>query len=517
MEVVMSLPYVKKDEHGIITLYVNDRPFFCRAGEIHNSSASDPGFMKQNVWPNLRGLNMNSVIAPVYWEMIEPVEGEFDFTSVDSLIEQARGENLKLILLWFGLWKNAESMYVPAWVKQNPDLYLRAEKINGDRMTTISPLCEAAVDSDARAFKALMSHIRDFDQEEQTVIIIQVENEIGLLGTDRDYSAAGRDAFLKEIPEALALVSGRSGTWEEAYGYEAGEAMMSWYFARAVEKIASAGQAEYALPCYANSWLKQYPWYPGSYPSGGSVPDMQHIWRCAAPSLFAYGPDIYVPYCADVMDEYTTDDNPLFIPEIRKDAVASSYALYAFAAKNAICFSPFGIEDLALDPSAIDRPPMEVMAALNIDPSAFETEGSKEYLAAAYGILEELEPLYLKYRGTEHLKAYVRHGENDYGTLLHFAGYDLAVSYAPRQSAKPLGAGIVIEMDEDTFLVIGLSCGMEFRVKPGDASSVDILRLEEGTIKNGEFIRGRIMNGDEKMALKFGDMPKAMIVKLYKI
>ena len=501
----MSIPYIKEDEHGIKTLHVNDRPFFCRSGEIHNSSASDPEYMAQNVWPNLRELNMNSVIVPVYWELIEETEGVYDFSTVDSLIAQAREEGLKLIFLWFGLWKNAESFYAPAWVKKDTKTYFRAQKVSGEPMTTISPLCTAAVEKDAAAFAKLMGHIRETDSEENTVIVIQVENEIGLLGTDRDYSPAAREAFAQQIP---AGISDKSGTWEEVFGDEAGEAFMAWYFAKAVEKITASGQEVYPLPCYANAWLKQYPWFPGSYPSGGPVETMQHIWRAAAPSLFAFGPDIYVPYCADVMDTYATDENPLFIPEIRKDAVAASYALYAYAAKNAICFSPFGIEELALDPSMIDRPPMEVMIALNIDPSAFDTAGSKDYLARAYEFIEQMDPLYRKYRGTEHLKAFVRHGDLDYGTFLRFEDFDLTVAYDPKQSGKPLGAGVVFELGEGRFLIIGTSCAMTFRPKTGKNTRVDVLRLEEGNLVDGEWKRGRVLNGDEKMSLRFGDMPQ---------
>ena len=98
----MSIPYIKKDDHGILTLYVDDKPFFCRSGEIHNSSASDPGFMDEKVWPALRGLHMNSVIAPVYWELLEPTEGNYDFSLVDTLVRRAREEGLRLIILWFG-------------------------------------------------------------------------------------------------------------------------------------------------------------------------------------------------------------------------------------------------------------------------------------------------------------------------------------------------------------------------------------------------------------------------------
>ena len=507
----MSIPYVKKDEHGITTLYVDDRPFFCRSGEIHNSSASDPQYMAENVWPNLRELNMNSVIVPVYWELIEEKEGVYDFSTVDSLIAQAREEGLRLIFLWFGLWKNAESFYAPAWVKKDTKTYFRAQKVSGEPMTTISPLCTAAVEKDAAAFAKLMGHIRETDGEQNTVITIQVENEIGLLGTDRDYSPAACEAFAQQVPEGI---SDKSGTWEEVFGDEAGEAFMAWYFASAVEKSTSAGREVYPLPCYANAWLKQYPWFPGSYPSGGPVESMHKIWRAAAPSLFAFGPDIYVPYCADVMDAYATDDNPLFIPEIRKDAVAASYALYAYAAKNAICFSPFGIEELALDPSMIDRPPMEVMIALNIDPSAFDTTGSKDYLARAYELIDQMDPLYRKYRGTDHLKAFVRHGDLDYGTFLRFEDFDLAVAYDPKQTAKPLGAGVVFELGEGRFLIIGTSCSMNFRPKTGKNVRVDLLRLEEGCLVDGEWKRGRVLNGDEKMSLRFGDMPQMRYVEV---
>jgi beta-galactosidase GanA len=434
---------------------------------------------------------------------------------VEGLIKLAREENLKLIFLWFGLWKNAESFYVPAWVKKDTETYFRAEKVTGEKLNTVSPLCKAAVEKDRLAFTALMRFIREMDQEENTVITIQVENEIGLLGTDRDYSPAAQDAFFAPIPEKLSDALGKCGTWQEVFGEDAGEYFMAWQFGSAVESIAASGKAEYDLPCYANCWLRQSPWYPGSYPSGGPVSRVQPIWRVAAPSLFAFGPDVYVPFCPDVMDEYATEENPLFIPEIRKDAVAASYALYAFGAKNALCFSPFGIEDLALDPADLDKPPMELMIALNIDPSAFDITGSRDCLAATYDLLAQLEPLYLKYRGTEHLQACVRHGEHDFSAFLRFQNYNLSVSYGPRMTAKPMGAAYVIELEENKFLLVGLNCTLNFQVKPGVNKKVEMLRFEEGTLRNGQWRPGRVLNGDEKMMVRFGDMPTAMMVELY--
>ena len=510
----MSLPIVRPDEKGIHTLYVHDRPFFMRSGEIHNSNASDPKYLEEKLWPALRGLNMNAVILPLYWEQIEPEEGSYDFSLLETIVASARREGLKLCFLWFGLWKNAESMYVPAWVKRDTKTYFRAEKVNGEKMTTISPLCAAAVEKDRQAFTALMRRIRQLDEEENTVVVMQVENEIGLLGTDRDYCAAANAAFFASIPEKLSAALGKSGTWEEVFGVDAGEVFMAWHFASAVETIASSGKAEYDLPCYANAWLRQSPWFPGSYPSGGPVKQMQPIWRAAAPSLFAFGPDIYVPYCADVMDEYAGPENPLFIPEIRKDAVASSYALYAFGAKNAICFSPFGIEDLALDPDQLDKPPMELMIALNIDPSAFDITGSKDCLAATYALLKELEPLMLQHRGTVRQQACVRHGECDYSAFLRFSAYDLAVNYGPRMSGKPLGACLAFELSPEKFLLVGLNCTPAFHVKPGVNKKPDILRMQEGRLENGAWIPGRALNGDERMNLRFGDMPSALMVEL---
>ncbi len=508
----MSIPYIKKDECGYPALYVHDQPFFCRSGEIHNSSASDPEFMKKKVWPAIQDMHMNSVIVPVYWELIEEVEGVYNYASVDALISQAREIGIKLILIWFGLWKNAESMYVPGWMKKDTDTYFRTETVFGERMTTISPFCSAAVEKDEAAFAGLMEHLREIDQNENTVIVIQVENEIGLLGTDRDYCAEAEKAFLQNVP---GMISDSGETWAEAFKDNAGESFMAWHFACAVEKITAAGRAQYPLPCYTNAWLKQYPWYPGSYPSGGPVECVHKIWKRAAPSLFTLGPDIYVPYCADVMDSYSSVDNPLFVPEIRKDAVAASYALYAYAGKNAICFSPFGIEDLALDPSEIEHPPMEVMTALNIDPSAFDTTNSKEYLTKAYELIDKIEPLYRKYRGSEHLKSFVRHGDQDYGAFLRFNDFDLAVSYAPKQTAHPLGAGIVFELGNGHFLIIGTSCSLTFRAKPGENVRVDILRLEDGHLENGKWIRERVLNGDEKMSLRFQDMPQIRFVEVY--
>ena len=194
----------------LTTLYVDGKPFHARSGEIHNSSASSPEYMEKRVWPALRSMNMNCVVAPIYWECIEPEEGVFDFSLVDSLITQARRENMRLVLLWFGLWKNAASTYAPEWVRTDHKRFWYATAagnkplvfLNGTYIRILSPLCAEAVAADAKAFAAVMRHLKEVD-EQRTVITVQVENEMGIFGADRDYSPAADAAFTEPVPAAL--------------------------------------------------------------------------------------------------------------------------------------------------------------------------------------------------------------------------------------------------------------------------------------------------------------------------
>ncbi len=401
-------------------------------------------------------------------------------------------------------------------MKKDTGKYFRARKVNGEPINSISPFCQDAIEKDARALAHVMAHLKEIDESENTVIAIQVENEIGLLGTDRDYSELAEVEFGKSVPVEIEKTFSRKGHWKDCFGAEAGEYFMAYHFAKAVEFITKAAQSEYHLPCYANAWLRQFPWYAGSYPSGGPVATMHKVWKLVAPSLFCLAPDIYVPYVPQVMEEYTRDGNALFIPEIRKDAITASYALYAFGHFNAIGYSPFAIEDLALDPDEIDKPPMEVMLALNIDPSAFETEGSKAYLAKIYGLMENIKPLYFQHRGTPHLKSYVKQADTDLGVFLTFEQYDLQISYSPRQPKKPLAAGMIFEVGDNSFFIIGMMSTIKIFPKPGENVKVEILRLEEGEFKAGEWKAGRTLNGDEKYILRCNDNLSCFFLELFK-
>lgn len=509
----ISMPRIERYQ-GVDTLIVNEEPFIILGGEIHNSSASNLDFMEAEVWPYLKGMNLNTLIVPVYWECIEPQEGDFDFSLVRGIVERARQEGIKIVFLWFGLWKNAESMYVPQWMKTDQEKYFPVCTYYGKPINTISPLCQEAVMKDARAFQELMKYIKKIDDREHTVIMVQIENEIGLLGTERDYGFEANKSFNQAVPSVISEHFHVEGTWKEAFGENAEEYFSAYYFAKAIEYIAQAGKKIYELPFYVNAWLEQFPWRPGTYPSGGPVMKMKEIWKLITPSIAFMAPDIYVSYAPKVMDEYTHLDNPLFIPEIRKDAVVATYALYAVGGCHAIGIAPFGIEELKMPPEKIDKIPSHVLEALNIDITAFDVEGSDKYLSKSYEIINQIRPIYYQKRGTQNLQAFIRKNSEDLGVVLSFDKYDMQINYKRKERYQPESGGMVIQIGEDEFYIIGTSFNFQFLPKVGSYNTVNYVSVEEGQIKDGIWMSSRILNGDERMHLKLKDMPGILRVKL---
>ena len=242
---------------------------------------------------------------------------------------------------------------------------------------------------------------------------------------------------------------------------------------------------------------------------------MAKMWKACAPSLFTMAPDIYDPHTADVMDEYAVAGNPLFIPEIRKDPVCASYVYYAFGKHNAIGISPFGIEDLMADPSIFKKPPLFLMMELNIDITAMDGTGTAPYLSAAYDMMTHIKPLYLKYRNTSMLQAFVKREANDGGLWLRFGIYDMVVSYKRRGEGQPVGAGMIFELAPDKFLCVGMNYKFDVYTKPGNKNCAMISRAVEGHLENGRFIEGRVLNGDERMNVNLNEKPSALLVEIY--
>ena len=522
----MPLPYLvgtgKKTE-----LFVGGKPYRALSGEIHNSSSSSLEYMDKVVWPSLRPLHMNNVIAPVYWECIEPEEGTFDFALVDGLVDQARREGVTLTLLWFGLWKNSESSYIPTWAKLDRERFVYMTTNGVDEgavfhkadttLPSVSPFCDAAVQADADAFRRLMRRVREIDPDGETVIVVQIENELGILGCSRDRTPAAEQAFRSTVPAEVARAFGVSGTWTDAFGADADEQFMACHFAKAVERIVAAGAEEHRIVYYANAWLEQFPARPGQYPTGGPVFKVRRMWRALAPTISFLAPDIYVDEYRAVCDEYASDGNPLFIPETRGSKDTVPFLLYAVGQHNALCFSPFGIEDLMLGEAGMGE---EELRRLNIDPSAVGGDRVRagHLLGQAYRLVASLEELVRSAHREDRIQGFLQY--HDRGTMLRFRKYSAKVTYGagslfgpPPTSEDPVAGGFLVEVAPDEFFLVGISCNVVFYAN--DQRAVGVLVKEEGSFVDGTWRRGRILNGDERMMHRFGTAPSVLRIRLY--
>ncbi|MCL2088837.1 MAG: DUF5597 domain-containing protein [Oscillospiraceae bacterium] len=482
------IPYFKHD--GLShKLYVDGRSFLALGGEIRNSSSSNLAYMEEKVWPNVRGLNLNTIIAPVYWELVEPEEGRYDFGLVEGLIDQARREKVRLVLLWFGLWKNGMSTYAPGWIKKDLQRCYRIRDSYGRPINAVSPLCDYAVQKDGTALAKLMAHLKTIDGDQNTVIMVQVENEMGILGSERDYSEQAEELYCKEVPSEITELYNATGSWESAFGDEAPETFMAYHYARATEKIVSMAAAEYNLPMFVNAWLEQFPHRAGTYPSGGPIAKYLKLWRKIAPSLVLYAPDIYVSQFDEVCAEYTADGNPLFIPEARFSADSAYNVFTAIGKYDAICFAPFAIEDLV------------------------RYEDAATLLSGSYGILGNMQELILSSQGTGRMKGFSQY--DSLGETLSFDNYDVIIRYTQNGGCSPKGGGIIIQTGPDDFVFAGMNFRAEVLAKKGEGCLVDYLYLEEGRFDNDSWIPCRRLNGDE-YHLAFGSGPYVIKCGVYK-
>lgn len=515
-------------------LIVDGKPFLVLGGELHNSSSSNAGSM-QPVWPRLAALHMNTVVLPVAWETIEPEEGRFDFSVVDGLLQGARDNHLKLVVLWFGTWKNTFSSYVPAWVKAHPERFPRMQTSDGRDTERLSTFSTASRDADARAFVALMHHLKVADGEQHTVLTVQVENEVGVIPQSRDHSAAADAAFHAAVPSHLLgyLEKHRSelnpelraaweqaggkttGTWQEVFGTTSltDDLFMAWQYATYIEQVTRAGKAEYPLPMYANAALIRPNYEPGQYNSGGPLPHSMDLWRAGAPSLDFISPDIYFNEFVYWANAYTRPGNPLFIPETQGGATGAANALYAFGHLNAICFSPFGVDDQGNTP----------LDLVGITHPGERPDNSA--IADVYALLTHLAPLITARQQSGQITATVIESEAQRGARQRIGEYTANVTRSGAGPAAAARVGVLfLQTAPDEFLIAGAGeAQVTFTSDQPGPPFVGIASIDEMFPRDNGWVAGRRMNGDESnqgQALKIlpGDLHESKIyrVRLYR-
>jgi hypothetical protein len=526
-----GLPHLEK--RGSATqLIVDGKPFLVLGGELHNSSSSSIEYMKP-VWPRLAAMHLNTVLLPVAWETIEPEEGRFDFSVVDGLLEGARANNLKLVILWFGAWKNTYSSYVPAWVKADTERFPRVQTSDGRGTERLSPFSTAVRDADARAFAKLMRHLREADGDTHTVLMVQVENEVGVIPESRDHSAVSNAAFSAAVPPALtsymekhrtaldpefraaweAAGGKTSGTWQEVFGKTSltDDLFMAWQYATYIDHVTAAGKAEYPLPMFANAALIRPNYEPGQYNSGGPLPHSMDVWHAGAPSLDLLSPDIYFNEFAQWAGRYARRDNPLFIPEAQGGAAGAANSLYAFGHLSAMGFSPFGIDDLG-------NAPLDLVGVTN----ASEHPDSSA-ISSVYSELSRLAPMILEKQGTGGITAALMEGEAQRSARLSVGDYTANITRAGGSSGARVAA-MFLQTGPNEFLVAGSGdAQITFSTDKPGPPIVGIESIDEEFFKDGAWLPGRRLNGDENsqgQALKLyaSDLAQGKIyrVRLYR-
>ncbi|MEY4762988.1 MAG: hypothetical protein RLZZ200_2844 [Pseudomonadota bacterium] len=519
-----DIPRLQVVANGSRQLNVDGKPFLILSGELHNSTASNATYAAP-LWDKLRAMHLNTVIGTLSWAECEPEEGRFDFGPLDSQIQAARAHGLKLVLIWFGAFKNAASTYAPTWVRADTHRFPRAivretrkelfTYAGAMKKPVLSVFSPALLDADRRAFTSLMRHLSEVDRD-HVVHLVQVENETGLLGDSRDRSPRAESAWKSRVPsslmqylarqkaalrpELLAAWSRRGyrmeGTWAQVFGedWRAEEIFMAWHFARYVGALAEAGKEVLGLPLYANAWLGPQPGQQqaGDYPSGGPVAAMLDIWKAAAPKIDFIGPDVYVRDVKAALADYARPDNPLFSPETE---FRTGSLFWALGHHRALGYSVFGVEDGRRDSQLA---------------SAYRVLGSMVGVITRAQAEDRIEGLLLE-DGDEAVS--IRLGGYDIlargaraamGRMLLDAGVSVPPASGPLPGETEGGAapgdqrpfGMIIQESSDSFLLVGQDLLVDF-THGRDRLEVD--SVEEGEFAAGVWVRGRVLNGDERL------------------
>ncbi len=500
------LPHFAQSE-GRHALMVDGAPFLVLGAQVHNSS-NYPAALAQ-VWPAVRDMQANTVSVPVAWEQVEPVEGQFDFGFVDTLIREARQHKVRLVLLWFATWKNTGPAYTPTWVKTHDQRFPRMVDANGKASYALSPFGAATLSADKRAFVALMTHLKKTDAARQTVIMVQPQNEVGTYGLVRDFGALAQAAFERDVPVAVLarkkapVPAATTGNWRAVYGDYADEYFHAWAIASYIEEVARAGRAVYNLPMYVNNALRDpleplAPW-KSNFASGGPTYDVIAIYKAAAPSIDAIGPDIYNPESAKVkvtLDQFQRSDNALFVPELGNAALYARY-LYAIFGRGGIGAVPFGIDyadysNYPLGSKLSDAKMVEPFAKVYHVFAPLQRQWARwAFEGKTYGIAE----------GEDHAeqtitmkgwKARITFGEWQFGEKAWYP----PDTDKPAHAEQAVGGVAIAQIGPDEFVVIGQHARV--RIEPLVEGRTLLLRAEEGQYaRSGAWQMTRNWNGDQ--------------------
>ena len=474
-----------RKQGNAMQLVVDGQPMVILGGELSNSAATCVADI-DSVIPHMARLGLNTVLVPAQWDLTEPVEGQFDFTLIDRTIQRARENSLKVVFLWFGAWKNSMSCYAPLWFKRDTKRFPRAMTRSGKPLEIASAFSENVFQADHRAFQRLMEHIAEVDGLQHTVIMMQIENEIGMLEDARDHSLEADRLFRGAVPKQLTdylkkhknelhpsmrdRFTGKTGSWTEVFGdgLYTDEIFMAYYYALYVERLAQTARRVCNMPLYVNAAMNSRGRQPGEYPSAGPLAHLKDVWHCGAPSIDILAPDIYDTGFKGWAAQYALPDNPLFIPESRCCVNSGVRALYAVGEHGALGFSPF----------AIDQAP----------------DSETQPITASYGLLRQLMPLIVRHQGQGTMRG-VLFDEQDRETVISDGDltltcrHNFTLPWDPRAtdgSTWPEGGALILRLAEDDYIIAGSGVVVVFQTTSEKRQTEQKALGEDGFAEAGQ-------------------------------
>jgi beta-galactosidase GanA len=503
------------EQGGRHALIVDGAPFLMLSAQVNNSS-SWPAMLPK-VWPAVAQLHANTLEVPIAWQQIEPREGQFDFSFLDTLLAQARAQPVRLVLLWFGTWKNNGPGYAPEWVKLNNQRFPRVINAKGVRRDSLSPNFPATLAADRAAFVALMRHLQEMDAQ-HTVIMVQVENETGTYGAVRDFSPTAQKLFEAQVPQEITKALGqRPGTWAQVFGKNADEFFQAYSIAHFVDQVAAAGKAAYPIPMYVNAALRD-PFRdqdPYEYSSGGPTWNVLDIWKAAAPSIDALAPDIYLQDYRGytrTLELYGRADNALFVPETGNRQETARF-FFEVMGRGGLGFSPFGMDFTGY----VNFP----LGAPKLDSETIEAFARNYKLVEP--MMRELAALNLQgkiWGAAEPTETHLQHivlgsGSNAPWQIEVSYGRELFGDGDPKGNPTPCGGILVAELEPNEYLVTGYHARVRFERAQQSHVPFMLARVEEGHYEQGKWIFERIWNGDQTdWGLNFTSLPQVLRVRL---
>ena len=465
----MSMMPELRELNGQKVLYVDGNPYLILSFQLNCDSCYDPQVIDKLMF-NARKMGCNSVALLLYWRLIEPEEGKYDYSILKSMVESAEKNDLHIVLVWFGSYKNATMHYAPDWVTNDHDTYRRVIDAQGKEIPWVACYsCDELIEKDKEAVVHVFNYLKEHDTTHR-VILFQVNNETGLLGGARRC----------HCPKCEARYAEKD--YPALYGERAEEAFSAECLLAFQERIAKAAKEVYPLPCYMNAWLA-FPnpdSIPGvTFPSGGPNYRVLDVYCSQKKYIDMVCPDIYVPGYTDfhrVCSDYKRSGNPLYVAEHALGSTSRAYknVYYAFGEFASLGFDPWAID--CAYPDLMEKPLCDVVHDRWNDEAY-------EMLYSYMPIRNAMIPV-AKNMGTDNLRFWVQE-ESVIETSFDFGAVRVKVNYANPKNGQ--ARGMVIRVSDHEFIMLGCYTVAAFYAKDGTLLSMK--RSERGYFDGETFVK----------------------------